>query len=149
KPTDLSQLNADLSALCRSHFECRGDTCPARWEQIDREIAEAWNKREAILRSLPSDRARAVGAGFPSRECQDLARRLAPSTPQYHARANCVRFPQNANPEAQVRYLLSHPNTRVCPSGNPDPVGQAETLRRGMNQGYDNTMGQIGAKRGA
>jgi hypothetical protein len=67
---------------------------------------------------------------------------------QYDARANCVRFPQNPNPEAETRYLLAHPNVRVCPSQNPDPVGQAETVRRGMNQGYYNTMGQIRAMRG-
>jgi len=67
---------------------------------------------------------------------------------QYDARANCVRFPQNANPEAEVRYLLSHPNTRVCPSRYSDPVGQAQTVQRGMNQGAINTMGQIRAMRG-
>ena len=67
---------------------------------------------------------------------------------QYDARANCVRFSQNPNPEAETRYLLAHPNVRVCPSRNPDPVGQAETVRRGMNKGYDNTMGLIRANRG-
>jgi hypothetical protein len=67
---------------------------------------------------------------------------------QYDARANCVRFPQNANPEAETRYLLSHPNVRVCPSRNPDLAGQAETVRRGMNQGYDNTMGVMRAMQG-
>ena len=67
---------------------------------------------------------------------------------QYDARANCVRFPQKANPEAETRYLLSHPNTRVCPSRNPDPVGQAQTVQRGMNQGAINTMNQIRAMRG-
>ena len=67
---------------------------------------------------------------------------------QYDARANCVRFPQNPNPEAERRYLLAHPNVRVCPSGNPNPVGQYDAVRRGMNQGYYNTMGQIRAMRG-
>jgi hypothetical protein len=66
---------------------------------------------------------------------------------QYDARANCVRFPQNANPEAETRYLLSHPNVRVCPGPNPDSVGQAETVRRGMDRGYNNTMDQIRANR--
>jgi hypothetical protein len=67
---------------------------------------------------------------------------------QYDARANCVRFPQIPNPEAEVRYLTSHPNVRVCPGSNPAPAGQAETVRRGMNQGYDNTMSIIRAQRG-
>lgn len=67
---------------------------------------------------------------------------------QYDARANCVRFPQNPNPEAETRYLLSHPNVHVCPGRNPNTVGQTDTVRRGMNQGYDNTMGQIRAMRG-
>jgi hypothetical protein len=67
---------------------------------------------------------------------------------QYDARANCVRFPQNPNPGAETRYLLAHPNVRVCPGRNPDPIGQAQTVQRGMNQGYYNTMGQIRATRG-
>jgi hypothetical protein len=67
---------------------------------------------------------------------------------QYDARANCVRFPQNPNPGAETRYLLAHPNVRVCPGRNPDPIGQAQTVQRGMNQGYYNTMGQIRAMRG-
>ena len=67
---------------------------------------------------------------------------------QYDARANCVRFPQKPNPEAETRYLLSHPNVRVCPGANSDPIGQAQTVQRGMNQGYYNTMGQIRAMRG-
>jgi hypothetical protein len=68
---------------------------------------------------------------------------------QYDPAANCVRFQQNApNPEAEVRYLLSHPNVRVCPSGSSDPVGQAATVQHGMTQGAINTMGQIRAMRG-
>jgi hypothetical protein len=66
---------------------------------------------------------------------------------QYDARANCVRFPQKPNPEAELRYLLSHPNVPVCPGRNADPVGQAETVRRGMDRGYNNTMDQIRANR--
>jgi hypothetical protein len=50
---------------------------------------------------------------------------------QVQAQTGCIRFPQPANPEAELRYLLSHPGARVCPS-NPDPVGQANTLQRGM-----------------
>jgi hypothetical protein len=66
---------------------------------------------------------------------------------QYDARANCVRFPQPANPEAELRFMLAYPNVRVCPGRNPDPVGQAETVRRGLNQGYNSTMDQIRAMR--
>jgi hypothetical protein len=47
---------------------------------------------------------------------------------------NCVRFPQNADPEAEVRYLTSHPNSHVCPSDNPDLAGQAATVQNGMRQ---------------
>ena len=67
---------------------------------------------------------------------------------QYDPYAGCVRFPQTPNPEAETRYLLSHPNVRVCPGRNPDPAGQADTVRRGMDQGYYNTMDQIRAMRG-
>jgi hypothetical protein len=49
---------------------------------------------------------------------------------QYDPARNCVRFPQQPNPEAETRYLLSHPNTRVCPS-NPDPEGQRRALEEG------------------
>jgi len=67
---------------------------------------------------------------------------------QYDARANCVRFSQNPNPEAETRYLLAHPNVRVCPGQNPNLAGQASTVQRGMNQGYYNTMDQMRAMRG-
>ena len=66
---------------------------------------------------------------------------------QYDARANCVRFPQHANPEAELRFMLAYPHVHVCPGPNPDPVGRAETVRRGLNQGYYNTMDQIRAIR--
>ena len=67
---------------------------------------------------------------------------------QYDPANHCVRFPQIPNPEAETRYLLSYPNIPVCPGQNPDPSGQAETVRRGINQGFDNTMDIIRAQRG-
>jgi hypothetical protein len=51
---------------------------------------------------------------------------------QVQAQTGCVRFPQPPNPEAELRYLLSHPGAAVCPSQNPNQPGQTETLRRGM-----------------
>ena len=51
---------------------------------------------------------------------------------QYDPARNCVRFPQIPNPEAELRYLLSHPGAVVCPSGRPNPAGQTDTVRRGM-----------------
>jgi hypothetical protein len=50
---------------------------------------------------------------------------------QVQAQTGCVTFPQNANPEAEVRYLTSHPSARVCASAHSNPAGQAEALRRG------------------
>jgi hypothetical protein len=50
---------------------------------------------------------------------------------QVQAQTGCVRFPQPPNPEAELRYLLSHPGARVCPS-NSDPTGQARILQQGM-----------------
>jgi len=47
---------------------------------------------------------------------------------QYDPAGNCVRFPQQPNPEAETRYLLSHPNTRVCPGPNPNLEGQRRVL---------------------
>lgn len=64
------------------------------------------------------------------------------------AQRHCVRFPQNLNPEAETRYLLSHPNVTVCPSQHSDPIGQAETVRRGMTQGAENTTNLMRAMRG-
>jgi hypothetical protein len=43
---------------------------------------------------------------------------------------NCVTFPRNSTPEEQLRYLLAHPKTRVCPSPHPDMTGEAPTLKR-------------------
>ena len=67
---------------------------------------------------------------------------------QYDPARNCVRFPQTPNPDAELRYLLSHPNIRVCPGPNPDPAGQARTVQRGLTQGATNTMDIIRAGRG-
>ena len=66
---------------------------------------------------------------------------------QYDPAGNCVRFPQKPNPDAELRYLLAHPNTRVCPS-NTDLQGQADTLRAGSTQRTIDTIGQIQAMRG-
>ena len=66
---------------------------------------------------------------------------------EYDAIRNCIRFLRIPNPEAETRYLLSHPAAPVCPASNPDLAGQAETVRRGMIQGYDNTIGIIRAQR--
>ena len=50
---------------------------------------------------------------------------------QYDPVTNCVRFPQIPNPEAELQYLLSHPNTRVCPGPRPDPEGQRRAVEQG------------------
>ena len=34
---------------------------------------------------------------------------------QVQAQTTCVTFPQPPNPEAEVRFLISHPVARVCP----------------------------------
>lgn len=67
---------------------------------------------------------------------------------QYDPARNCVKFPQKPNPEAEVLYLTSHPNTRVCPSPNPDLQGQADTLQAGSRQRANDTIDQIRAMRG-
>jgi hypothetical protein len=67
---------------------------------------------------------------------------------QYDPGRNCVRFPQKPDPEAEIRYLNSHPNTRVCPSPNPDLRGQADTLRAGSTQRANDTIGQMRAMGG-
>ena len=55
----------------------------------------------------------------------------------------CVTFPPNVPPEAELRYLLSHPGVSVCPSSNPDAAGQARSLQRSLNQGTLNTIGPL------
>ena len=67
---------------------------------------------------------------------------------QYDPAGNCVRFPQKPNPEAEIRYLNSHPNTRVCASSHPDLQGQADTLRAGSIQRTNDTIGLIRAMSG-
>ena len=50
---------------------------------------------------------------------------------QYDPAGNCVRFPQNPNPEAELQYLLSHPGTRVCPGLRPDLEAQRGAVEQG------------------
>ena len=66
---------------------------------------------------------------------------------QYDPARNCVRFPQIPNPEAEIRYLNSHPGTRVCP-GPTDPAGQARVLDEISRQRVINTRTQICAMNG-
>ena len=54
---------------------------------------------------------------------------------QYDPARNCVRFPQKANPEAELQYSIAHPHTPVCPSPNPDLQGQADALQNGALAG--------------
>jgi hypothetical protein len=80
-----------------------------------------------------------------------MATLIAPIQAQaqrYDPYRHCVRFPDIPNPEAELRYMLSHPGIRVCPAANPDLAGQAATVQRGINQGYYNTMDMIRAQRG-
>jgi hypothetical protein len=53
---------------------------------------------------------------------------------QVQAQTPCVTFPQPPNPEAELQFLLSHPDARVCPSAHPDLAGQSWTLQNGMMQ---------------
>ena len=50
---------------------------------------------------------------------------------QVQAQTGCVRFPQPPNPEAELRYLLSHPRAVACPSSQPDPAGTVRILEKG------------------
>ena len=50
---------------------------------------------------------------------------------QYDHVMNCVRFPEIPNPEAEIRYMESHPNTRVCPGPHPDLAGQRGAVEKG------------------
>ena len=67
---------------------------------------------------------------------------------QYDPARNCVRFPQQPNPEAETRYLLSHPNIRVCPGPNPDLEGQRGVLGQISRDRVYNTTTQICAMNG-
>jgi hypothetical protein len=67
---------------------------------------------------------------------------------QYDPVRNCVRFPQRPSPAAELRYLLSHPGTRVCPGANPNPAGQARVLDQISRDGVNNTRSQICAMNG-
>ena len=49
---------------------------------------------------------------------------------QSQAQTGCVRFPQPPNPEAELRFLLSNPGARVCPSANPNLPGQTRVLEQ-------------------
>jgi hypothetical protein len=58
---------------------------------------------------------------------------------QVQAQTRCVTFPQKPNPEAELRYLLSHPGAVVCPSRNPNLAGQNRALHQGaIDSAYAN-----------
>ncbi len=67
---------------------------------------------------------------------------------QYDPAMNCVRFPQVPNPDAELRYMLSHPGVRVCPGSNPDQAGQARVLDQISRDRVSNTTTQICAMNG-
>ena len=67
---------------------------------------------------------------------------------QQYSGTGCVTFPQNPNPEAEVRFLMAHPNVRVCPSAHPDLAGQARTLQQGATQRAIDTQRLMGAMSG-
>ncbi len=67
---------------------------------------------------------------------------------QTEAQTGCVRFPQPPNPEAELRYLLSHPGIRVCPGPNPNRAGQADVLEQISRDRVNNTTTQICAMNG-
>jgi len=64
------------------------------------------------------------------------------------AQAECVRFPQPPNPNAELRYLLSHPGAVVCPGPRPNPGGQRAVLDQISRDRVNNTATQICAMRG-
>jgi hypothetical protein len=58
---------------------------------------------------------------------------------QVQAQQPCVTFPQNPNPEAELRYLLAHPNTPVCPSPQTTaPSGTQDDAIAAIQQGIRN-----------
>ena len=67
---------------------------------------------------------------------------------QVQAQTNCVRFPQKPNPEAELRYLLSHPGARVCASPNPNLAGQTRTLQNTSTQRANDTIRLMNAMSG-
>ena len=62
--------------------------------------------------------------------------------------AGCVRFPQPPNPNAELRYLLSHPGARVCASPNPNLAGQMRTLQNISTQRANDTIRLMNAMSG-
>jgi hypothetical protein len=66
------------------------------------------------------------------------------------AQTGCVRFtqPPSPNPEAELRYLLSHPAIRVCPGPNTDMAGQRRVFEQIARNGVNNTTTQICAMNG-
>ena len=48
---------------------------------------------------------------------------------QVQAQTTCVTFPQPPNPEAEVRFLISHPGARVCPGPTHDTGKIGDILR--------------------
>ena len=67
---------------------------------------------------------------------------------QYDPVRKCVRFPETPNPEAEIRWLNSHPPTPVCPAQNPNLSGQADVLNQISTDRVNNLRTQICAMNG-
>ena len=105
---------------------------PKNLARMPPEEHEAW--RNTWAASLPHDLALLEPLSPDARQLhaylQSLAaqQKAAPSTTPNIPDTNCVTFPPNFSPDAEVQYLMSHPGARVCPSRNSDPYAQGESL---------------------
>jgi len=125
---------------------------PKNLARMPPEEHEAW--RNTWAASLPHDLALLEPLSPDARQLhaylQSLAaqQKAAPSTTPNIPDTNCVTFPPNFSPDAEVQYLTSHPGARVCPGPNPDLAGQARTLQDGANQRAKDTINLMDAMSG-
>jgi hypothetical protein len=86
--------------------------------------------REAAARRMfeEAEQNRMMNARRPE-PAQNAAQSATPNTEAGQAQTGCVTFPQNSNPEAEVRFLLSHPGARVCPGPTHDTGKIGDILR--------------------
>ena len=122
---------------------------PKNLARMPPEEHEVW--RNTWAASVPHDLALLAPLSADARQLrqslaaqQNAAPRTTPNIPD----TNCVTFPPNFSPDAEVQYLTSHPGARVCPGPNPDLAGQARTLQDGANQRAKDTINLMDAMSG-
>ena len=117
-----------------------------RQQEVGRALSDIAEMRHRMMKELAKKLAEPEQNAPPTTQYSDPP--APPTAPfQVEAQTGCVRFPDPPNPDAELRYLLSHPGARVCP-GPTSQAGQARVLDQISTDRVNNTARQICAMSG-